>query len=138
VDTGWIIAAEGNVRAAVAHLKAATMAGQVLSVLPVTIVEARQRTGHLPRIDFLLSRLRAESILPEDGTRASELLREAGRQAGSSAAAQSKRVHEIGTNDALVAAAAERLGGIVYTADPRHFEWLRDAGAAIVVEAIPF
>ena len=114
------------------------MAGQVLSVLPVTIVEARQRSGHLRQIDFVLSRLRAEPILPEDGTRASELLREAGRQAGSSSAKQSQRVHEIGTNDALVAAAAERLGGIVYTADPTHMRWLRDAGAAIAVEEIPF
>jgi predicted nucleic acid-binding protein len=86
----------------------------------------------------VLLRLRAEPILPVDGTRASELLREAGRQAGASSAVQSQRVHAIGTNDALVAAAAERRGGIVYAADREHLEWLRDAGAGIVVEEIPF
>jgi hypothetical protein len=33
---------------------------------------------------------------------------------------------------------AERLGGIVYTADPTHMEWLRDAGADITVQPVPF
>ena len=114
------------------------MAGQVLVVLPVAIVEARQRARQLQRIDFIVSRLRPEPILPEDGVRASELLREAGRQSGTSSAVLSQRIHEIGTTDALVAAAAERLGGILYTADPQHMKWLRDAGARIVIQPIPF
>ena len=75
VDTGWLISGDRNVRAAVAHVKAVTAAGQVLAVLPATIVEARQRADDLRNIDFLLSRLRQEAILPSDGTRASELLR---------------------------------------------------------------
>lgn len=119
-------------------MKAATAAGQVLAVLPVAIVEARQRARRFQRIDFIVARLRAEPILPEDGARASELLREVGRQAGIDQSAQGKRIHEIGTVDALVAAAAERLGGIVYTGDPTHLKWLRDAGARIVVQPIPF
>jgi predicted nucleic acid-binding protein len=40
--------------------------------------------------------------------------------------------------DSLVAAMAERLGGIVYTADPRHMDMLRAAGAAITVAPVPF
>lgn len=125
-------------RAAIAHLKAATSAGQVLVVLPVVVVEARQRAPQLEKIDFIVSRLRGEPILPEDGVRASELLREAGRQAAQSRAARSRRIHEIGVSDALVGAVAERLGGVVYTADSRHLDWLREAGARIVVQPIPF
>ena len=114
------------------------MAGQVLAVLPVAIVEAGQRARELRRIDFIISRLRAEPVVPEDGIRASELLRAAVRQGGRTSAIQSRRIHEIGTTEALVAAAAERLGGIVYTADPQHMQWLRDAGARITIERIPF
>ena len=36
------------------------------------------------------------------------------------------------------AAVAERLGGIVYTGDPKHMTWLRDAGARITVAPVPF
>lgn len=47
-------------------------------------------------------------------------------------------VHEIGTNDALIAAIAERLGGIVYTDEAKHLTWLRQAGARITVATVPF
>jgi predicted nucleic acid-binding protein len=72
--------------------------------------------------------------LPEDGYRASELLRAAGAQARD----PSRCIHEIGVIDAVVAAMAERLGGIVYTNDPKHMEWLRQAGAAITPQRTPF
>ena len=103
-------------------------------VSPVVIVEARQRSGDVGRVDAVLARLEQESITPQDGRRASDLLRETGRQS----AHAHQRIHEIGLADALVAALAERMGGIVYTSDPQHMEWLRDAGARITVARVPF
>lgn len=85
----------------------------------------------------MLARLRKAPLLPEDGMRASDLLRTAGQQAGGGRAA-SARIHEIGTTDALIAAMAERIGGIVYSADERHLTWLKHAGARIVVLPVPF
>jgi len=134
VDTGWVIAAERDPRRARLHLAALTGLGQVLVVSPVVIVEARQRAGDVGRVDYILARLEQESITPEDGRRASDLLREAGRQSGD----PHRRVHQIGLADTLVAALAERLCGIVYTGDPQHLGWLRDAGARITVVPVPF
>jgi predicted nucleic acid-binding protein len=134
VDTGWVIAAERDPRRARLHIAALTRLGQVLVVSPIVIVEARRRAGDVGRVDVVLARLEQESITPQDGRRASELLREAGRQSGDA----HRRVHEIGLADALVAALAERLGGIVYTADPQHPGWLRDADARITVVPVPF
>jgi hypothetical protein len=102
-------------------------------VSPIVIVEARQRAGDVGRVDTVLARLEQESITPQDGRRASDLLREAGRQSKDA----HRRVHEIGLADALVAALGERLGGIVYTGDPQHMQWLRDAGARITVMPVP-
>jgi predicted nucleic acid-binding protein len=101
---------------------------------PVVIVESRQRATDLGPIEVVLAQLEQEAILPEDGRRAGDLLRQAGRQTSDPSA----RIHEIGTADALIAAMAERLGGIVYTADPAHMEWLRDAGADITIQPVPF
>lgn len=101
---------------------------------PIVIVEARQRAGDVGRVDVILAPLESEGITPEDGRRASDLLREAGWRSADS----HQRVHEIGAADALVAALAERLGGIVYTGDPQHLEWVRDAGARITVQRVPF
>jgi predicted nucleic acid-binding protein len=134
VDTGWVIAAERDPRRARLHIAALTRLGQVMVVSPIVIVEARQRARDVDRIDVVLARLEQESITPQDGRRASDLLREAGRQSGNA----HRRVHEIGSADALVAALAERLGGIVYTGDPQHLGWLRDAGAQITVMPVPF
>ena len=78
-----------------------------------------------------------EPHTPADGRRASDLLREVGRQANDAGADASHRIHDIGTADALVAAMAERLGGIVYTADPHHMEWLQQAGAGITIAPVP-
>lgn len=134
VDTGWVIAAERDPRRARLHIAALTRLGQVMVVSPVVIVEARQRAVDVGRVDVVLARLEQESITPEDGRRASDLLREAGRQSGN----PHRRIHEIGLADALVAALAERLGGIVYTCDPLHLGWLREAGARITVVPVPF
>ena len=101
---------------------------------PVVIVEARQRAVDVGRVDVVLVRLEHEGITPEDGRRASDLLREAGRRSGD----PHRRVHEVGLADALVAAMSERLGGIVCTCDPQHLGWLRDAGARITVVPVPF
>jgi predicted nucleic acid-binding protein len=116
------------------HIAALTRLGQVLIASPIVIVEFRQRAADLGQIEAVLAKLEQEATLPEDGRRASDLLREAGRQSPDPSA----RIHEIGTADALIAATAERLGGIVYTADPTHMEWLRDAGADITVQPVPF
>jgi predicted nucleic acid-binding protein len=124
VDTGWVIAAERDPRRAHLHIAALTRLGQVLVVSPIVIVEARQRAGDVGRVDMVLARLEQETITPQDGRRASEDAH--------------RRVHEIGMADALVAALAERLGGIVYTGDPQHMAWLRDAGARITVTSVPF
>jgi predicted nucleic acid-binding protein len=134
VDTGWVIAAERDPRRARLHIAALTRLGQVMAVSPIVIVEARQRAGDLGRVDDVLARLEQESITPQDGRRASDLLRDAGRQSGD----PHHRVHEIGLADALVAVLAERLGGIVYTGDAQHPGWLRDAGARITVVPVPF
>jgi predicted nucleic acid-binding protein len=134
VDTGWLIAAERDPRRARLHIAALTRLGQVMVVSPVVIVEARQRAGDAGRVDVVLARLEQEGITPEDGRRASDLLRDAGRQSGD----PDRRVHEFGLADALVTALAERLGGIVYTCDPEHLGWLRDAGAQITVAPVPF
>jgi predicted nucleic acid-binding protein len=134
VDTGWLVAAERNPAAARRHIAALTRDDQVLAVTPAVVVEARQRAGDEGRLLVVLARLRHEPILPEDGDRAAELLREAGRQAED----PSERIHAIGVIDALVAAVAERVGGIVYTGDPKHMAWLRDAGARITVAPVPF
>jgi predicted nucleic acid-binding protein len=134
VDTGWVIAAERDPGRARQHIAVLTRLGQVMVVSPIVIVEARQRAGDVGRVDTVLARLVQESITPEDGRRASDLLREAGRLSMDA----HRRVHEIGLADALVAALAERLGGIVYTGDPEHMTWLRDAGARITVAPVPF
>ncbi len=129
-----MIAAERDPRRARQQIAALTRLGQVLVISPIVIVEARQRAGDVSRVDTVLARLEQESITPQDGRRASDLLREAGRQSNDA----HRRVHEIGMADALVAALAERLGGIVYTGDPQHMGWLRDAGARITVVPVPF
>ncbi|MGA2283127.1 MAG: PIN domain-containing protein [Candidatus Dormibacteria bacterium] len=134
VDTGWLVAAERNPAAARRHVAALTRVGQVLVVTPPVIVEARQGAGDTGKLLVALAQLRREPILPEDGDRAAELLQEAGRQASDPAT----RVRTIGVVDALVAAVSERLGGIVYTGDPKHMTWLRDAGARITVAPVPF
>ncbi|HEY4028648.1 MAG TPA: PIN domain-containing protein [Candidatus Dormibacteraeota bacterium] len=134
MDTGWVIAAERDPRRARQHIAALTRLGQVMVVSPIVIVEARQRAGDIGRVDTVLARLEQESITPQDARRASDPLREAGRQSTD----PHRRVRDIGMADALVAALAERLGGIVYTGDSQHMEWLRDAGARITVAPVPF
>jgi predicted nucleic acid-binding protein len=134
VDTGWVIAASRNPTAARRHIAALTRVGQVLVASPIVVVESRQRAADLGPVEVILASLEHEAVLPEDGRRASDLLREAGRQSPDSSA----RIHEIGTADALIAAMAERIGGIVYTADPTHMKWLRDAGADLTIQPIPF
>ena len=136
VDTGWVIAAERNITAARRFVAALTRLGRVLVVPPIVVVEARHRATSVGAVDDILAELRGEPHTPADGRRASDLLREAGRQAAALGLDPSERVHSIGTADALVAAMAERLGGIVYTADPNHFEWLRHAGARITIQPV--
>lgn len=137
VDTGWVIAAEQNVSAARRLIAAFSRLGRMLVVPPVVVVEARQRSASLGAVDDILAQLEGEPHTPADGRRASDLLREAGRQATGHGIGASARIHAIGTADALVAAMAERLGGTVYTADPQHMEWLRQAGARITVQPVP-
>jgi predicted nucleic acid-binding protein len=133
VDTGWVIAAERDPRRARLHIAALTRLGQVMVVSPIVTVEARQRAGDVGRVDVVLARWEQESITPQDGRRAGDLLREAGRQSSD----PHRRVHEIGLADALVAVLAERLGGIAYTGDPQNLGRLRDAGARITVMPVP-
>ena len=112
---------------------ALTRLGQVMVVSLVVIVEARQRAGDVGRVDVVLARLEQERITAEDGRRAGDLLREAGRQTGD----PHRGVQVIGLADGLVAALAERLGGIAHTCDPQHLGWRRDAGARITVVPVP-
>jgi len=86
------------------------------------------------RVDVVLAKLRSEPVLPEDGRRASDLLRAAGESSGDA----SRRVHDIGVVDAIVGAFAERIGGIVYNDDPQHMDWLVSAGARITPARTPF
>ncbi|MFN2569465.1 MAG: hypothetical protein ABR564_07680, partial [Candidatus Dormibacteria bacterium] len=137
IDTGWVIAAEQDVMAARRLIAAFARLGRVLVVPPVVVVEARQRSVRLGAVDDVLAKLHGEPHTPDDSRRASELLRQAGRQAEDQGTDPSQRIRAIGTADALVTAMAERLGGIVYTADPRHMEWLRDAGAGISIQPLP-
>ena len=114
-------------------MAALTRIGQVLVIAPPVTVEAQQRSQSPGRLAVVLAKLVREPVLPQDGDRAAELLREAGRQSSE----PSTRIHEIGTNDALIAAIAERLGGIVYTDDATHLNWLQQAGARITVATVP-
>ncbi len=129
-----MLAAERDPTAARRQIASLTRLAQVLVIPPVVLVEARQRATEVGRVDVVLAKLRSEPILPDDGRRASELLRKAGERAPE----PSRRVHEIGVVDALVAAVAERLGGIVYTDDPQHMLWLVAAGAEITPYRTPF
>lgn len=120
--------------AAFRHLKAATIAGQVLVVSPGVVVEAVRHAGSLTVMDPVLARLDPEDSLFTDGRRAGELLRGAAAASG----APRDTVQRISAVDALTAAMAERLSGIVYTSDPADMELLRQGGARITVERIPF
>jgi hypothetical protein len=106
----------------------------VLIIPPEVLVEARQRAVDVGRVDVVLAKLRSGAVLPEDGHRASELFRRVGQLSQD----PSRRVHEIGVVDAIVAAFAERVGGIVYTNDPEHMGWLVAAGARITPARTPF
>jgi predicted nucleic acid-binding protein len=97
-------------------------------------VDTLQRARDPGPVLVVLAKLQKEPSTCDDAIRASQLLREAGRMAGDA----HRVVHEIGVVDALVAAMAERLSGVVYTSDPDHMRCLKDAGAAIVVAPIPF
>ena len=133
-DTGWVIAAERNPTAARRHIAALTQLNQVAVIIPPVHVEALARASNPEAARTAIAKLREEAVLPEDGRRAADLLRAAGAQS----ADPRSRIREIGTNDALVAAFAERIGGIVYTSDPLHMQWLKEAGARITVMAVPF
>jgi predicted nucleic acid-binding protein len=132
-----VIAAERNVTAARRFVAALTRLGRILVVPPIVIVEARHRAASVGAVNDILAQLRGEPHTPDDGRRASDLLREARRQAAAQRVNPSDRIHAIGTGDALVAAMAERLGGIGYTADPKHVEWLCDTGARITIQRVP-
>ena len=134
VDTSCVIAAEKDPAGARRHIAALTRIGQVLVITPPVTVEAQQRSQSPARLAVVLAKLVREPVLPQDGDRAAQLLRKAGRQSSEPSA----RIHEIGTNDALIAAIAERLGGIVYTGDATHMHWLQQAGARITVATVPF
>lgn len=134
VDTGWVIAAERNIAAAFRHLKAMTLSGQVLVISPGVVVEAVRSAGSLTALDPVLSRLQPEDTVFADGRRAAQLMRQAAR-ISTDARATMDRLSAV---DGLVAAMAERLGGIVYTGDPGDLNLLRQAGARIVVERVPF
>lgn len=120
--------------AAFRHIKATSAAGQVLVISPGVVVEAVRAAGSLRVIDPLVSRLDPEDSVFADGRRAAQLLR------GAAAASADARatVQRISAVDALTAAMAERLGGIVYTSDPGDLDLLRQGGARIVVQRIPF
>ncbi len=132
-DTGWVIGAEKNPRAARRHIAALTQLNQIAIIIPPVHVESLSRAQDPVATRVAIARIREEAVLPVDGHRAAALLRAAGAQSVD----PHRRIHEIGTNDALVAAVAERVGGIVYTSDPTHMHWLRDAGARITVMPVP-
>lgn len=120
--------------AAFRHLKAMTLAGQVLVISPGVVVEAVRGAGSLTELDPLISRLEPESSTFADGRRAAELVRDAATASGSAR----ETIAKISAVDALAAAMAERLSGIVYTSDPGDMDLFRQGGARIVVERIPF
>jgi predicted nucleic acid-binding protein len=133
-DTGWVIAAEKNPSAARRHIAALTQLNQIAVIIPPVHVEGLFRAKNPTATRVAIAKIKEEAVLPEDGHRAADLLRAAGAQSSDA----HKRIHEIGTNDALVAAVAERVGGIVYTSDPKHMKWLQEAGARITVMPVPF
>lgn len=106
----------------------------MLVISPGVVVEAVRAAGSLTVIDPIISRLDAEDSIFEDGRRAGQLLRGA---AAASADAHAT-VQRISAVDALTVAMAERLGGIVYTSDPTDMDLLREGGARIVVQRVPF
>ena len=133
-DTSWLIAGEKDRRKAMAHLKALSDAGQVLTGTPGVIVEAMRRCNNLPAMQHLVSLLQPQDTTLADGIRAAELLHLAGKYTGT----PHKTIHQISAVDALVAAVAERLNGTIYTQDPTDMELLRNAGAMIDPVRVPF
>ena len=114
-----------NDRALTARIEAARRAGLPVRVSALTVVEAVHGRTDMPRLKWYLSRLRLESVTPEDSLTAVTLLREAGGLHG----------HKYAI-DALVAAMALRSPSpaLILTSD--RDDWTRLCGDRVVVRDV--
>lgn len=128
VDTGWVIAAESQPRAAMAFRKKATEKDLVVAIPAIVALEVVAGTTNRARTNRALNTLTTVPLSHELAVRAGEL----------KAAVRGATGEDLGFNDPQVAATAEAHSGVVLTGDRHDFEKLRDAGAGIEPQPLPF
>jgi predicted nucleic acid-binding protein len=114
-----------NDRSMAARIEASRQAGVPVLVSPLTIVEAVQGKTDLPRLKWLLSRLRVEPVNQEDSLIAVTLLRDAGGLHG----------HKYAI-DALVAALALRVPAPVIVLTSDRDDWSKLCGKRVIIKEV--
>ncbi|MFE3665764.1 PIN domain-containing protein [Streptomyces sp. NPDC059164] len=114
-----------NDRSMAARIEASRQAGVPVLVSPLTMVEAVQGKTDLPRLKWLLSRLRVEPVSQEDSLIAVALLRDAGGLPG--------HMYAI---DALVAALALRAPTPVIVLTSDHDDWSKLCGKRVIIKEV--
>jgi predicted nucleic acid-binding protein len=135
IDTGVAIAAEANMAAFQRWRKASTLRGIVIALPPVVVMEARRSSQKDATMKVALNKLQPLTFDCADANRAADLLRVVARATPNNPGAAASAV---GLNDPQIAVLAEKNGGVVITDNPGDFNALRDAGAEITVEGLPF
>ncbi|MFD6935706.1 PIN domain-containing protein [Streptomyces goshikiensis] len=114
-----------NDRRMAARIEASRQVGVPVLVSALTIVEAAQGKTDLARLKWVLSRLRVESVSPEDSLTAVALLRDAGGLHG----------HKYAI-DALVAALALRAPAPVIVLTSDRDDWSKLCGGRVIIREV--
>ncbi|MFD9715240.1 type II toxin-antitoxin system VapC family toxin [Streptomyces sp. NPDC059076] len=114
-----------NDRGMAARIEASRQAGVPVLVSALTIVEAVHGKTDLPRLKWVLSRLRVEPVDLEDSLTAVELLQDAGGLHG----------HKYAI-DALVAALALRVPAPVIVLTSDRDDWSKLCGNRVIVREV--
>jgi predicted nucleic acid-binding protein len=121
VDTGWIIAAERNSRAAMVFRKRLAQEELLLAFPAVVAVEAIAGSTNQVVTRRELNNLLSIPLDFDLAVRSGALQAAVRRLTG----------QDVGSNDPQVAATAEASSGVIYTGDSADFQALRSAGAQI-------
>ncbi|MFD5553722.1 PIN domain-containing protein [Streptomyces sp. NPDC127068] len=114
-----------NDRKMAARIEASRQVGVTVLVSVLTIVEAVHGKTDLPRLKWVLSRLRVEPVSREDSLTAVELLQDAGGLHG----------HKYAI-DALVAALALRVPAPVIVLTSDRDDWSKLCGSHVVIREV--